>query len=568
MFFAITLQHRIRTLFAVCSLMVFCCFPAVSLAGTDAPASLLQMRTLLEEKSNVEALSMGLQLRDQAERTGDRTLELEVIEELARFYIDNGSPQLGLETVNEGLALTDKATGDTMLGALSLTKTMALIRVGQFENGNVWAKRVLAIAESIGDQDLLGRGTYMLASTLARLNQPDDAQIAYREAAAILRASDNVYWSSRAMNDLAMINKFRAKFDEAEAIFLELLTLAESRSDLQMEVYALLELGDIQRLTGNLSEAKQYLLRARQIAYDEENPAWQVFAHSYLADLYRALGDDDEALKHTNELALYQGTMQAENAVARIAELEFKRMATAHAHQMEILDKERELAELTATRGQAFLVAVLLGVTLLLILLVWLYRGWRQQSAANARLRASNLKLDHAARTDALTGLANRHALNERLKWLEKNKTQYSLILLDLDHFKLINDNFGHDHGDAVLIEVSQRVKARLRQADLAVRWGGEEFLVLLTDASRKQTHDVAQQLYDQIRKRPIVVQGEAHFITATFGIATLSGHDSFQSALRGADQALVAGKKSGRDKIAMQDTSETGTSRAINLVA
>ncbi|MFK8051709.1 MAG: diguanylate cyclase [Woeseiaceae bacterium] len=529
---------------------------------------LARMTQLLEENQTTEALALGLSLKDRASRSEDALLRQDIHARLARFYIDNGNAALGLRTVYEALPEDPLFNPTTETGQLVLAKTMALIKVGSFEQANEWARRTIIVAKRLNDEALLGHGTYMLASTLARTNQPDAAELAYEEARQMLKSAGRIDWSMRATNDLAMIHKFRARYDIALPMFEALLVDARARSDGQMIVYALLELGDINRLNGRYGDAERYLRQAEDLASEAKNAEWSSFVHAYLIELYRDRGDDDKALRHTNELAIHKAALQTDNAVGQVAKLEIKRMATAHEHQMEILEKERELAALTAKRSRAVMFAVMFGTALVLIAAVWMYRRWREQADANARLRASNIELDQAARTDALTGLANRHALNARLRHLKRNKSAYSLILLDLDHFKAINDNYGHDHGDGVLIEIAQRIKARLRQTDLAVRWGGEEFLIVLSETARPETHDIAQQLFEQIRKRPVVVQGEAHFITATFGVAASDGHDNFESTLKSADEALTMGKRAGRDKIASHDHSPTGTSRAINLVA
>lgn len=525
------------------------------------------MRELVSDGDQIGALTLGLKLRSEPNDARSPETKAQVEAALARLYVESGNPENGLRSANSGLADAD-VLSPNLQGRLLLYKTMALIRLGRYEAANRFANKLRVLASRFGEEELLAESQYMIASSLSRTNQSEPAEAAYRQAAAMFQAGGFDFQHRRVTNDLAMNYKIRGRYNEALTIFESLLPQSEAADDQQMIVYTLLELGDIERLLGNFNRGEVFLIRALEIAKAAENRQWQAFAHEYLAELNRERGDINQAILHTNELSRHQAEMQTENAVARLAELELRRLASEQAHEMQMLEKEAEIAALDVRRTRSRLIAISLGAVLLAMSATLLFRRLRQQMQANARLKASNIALDQAARTDELTGLANRRALSDRLEHLSRARMRYALILLDLDFFKRINDEYGHDHGDAVLVEVAQRIKARLRQTDLAVRWGGEEFLILLTETGPSQAHDIASQLHEQIRKRAIVCNGEAHFVTATFGVATSLGHADFDSVLKGADDALAHGKRAGRDKIAFQDCSETGSVRAVNLVA
>ncbi|MEM7764110.1 MAG: tetratricopeptide repeat-containing diguanylate cyclase [Pseudomonadota bacterium] len=526
-----------------------------------------RVSALFSDEQNTLALADALQLQDRANESGTSEQQARVLSMLAEFYVNHGNPRMGLETVNDGLGI-DVSLDVDVRTELTVVKTMSLVRLGRFELAQRWAEEVIRLASLSGDDEMLGMGTYLLASTYARLNRPDDAVASYRKAATILKAGGYFDQYMRAVNDLAMLQKFRGEYQASLQLFNELLPFAQAMNDQMVIVYALLEIGDVNRLLGNLSEAETVLLQVDRIIGAESKPQWEVFVHTYLADLYRQIGDVDTALKHNNELATHQAAVQTENAVARAAELEFKRMATEHQYQMALLDKEREIAEIAARSNRAVLVAVLFGMALLSLGVTWMYRRMREQSRANEALRASNRWLDEVARTDALTGMANRHALAERVARLQRRRIDYAMILMDIDHFKQINDKFGHDHGDAVLIEFAHRIQTRIRRTDLGVRWGGEEFLILLPETSQAEAHDVAQQIHAFIRREAIIVDGHHHRVTATFGIACVAGHDDFEAVFKSADEALNLGKREGRDRVATTDISATGSTRSISLVA
>ena len=120
----------------------------------------------------------------------------------------------------------------------------------------------------------------------------------------------------------------------------------------------------------------------------------------------------------------------------------------------------------------------------------------------------------------------------------------------------MVNDQHGHDHGDAVLVEVSQRLNDNLRNTDIVARWGGEEFLVLLPQTNPEQAQNVAETLRQKIAGSSIEIKGTQHQITATLGVATFSDEATFEQTLELADEALYNGKETGRNKVVLVNTS------------
>lgn len=154
---------------------------------------------------------------------------------------------------------------------------------------------------------------------------------------------------------------------------------------------------------------------------------------------------------------------------------------------------------------------------------------------------------------DALTGCFTRpHALeviDAELRRARRSQTPVSLIMFDLDHFKEVNDRYGHLCGDAVLTAVGRRMREVLRGSDLKCRYGGEEFLVLLPETPLHGARRVAETLRREIADRPVPWSGEALTVTASFGLAqTLPGEVNVQAVIGRADQALYRAKDDGRN--------------------
>ena len=167
----------------------------------------------------------------------------------------------------------------------------------------------------------------------------------------------------------------------------------------------------------------------------------------------------------------------------------------------------------------------------------------------------SENRLLKLAQTDPLTGLANRARLNEafdqQLKLSQREGTPVSLIALDIDHFKSVNDRFGHDAGDLALEHVAQIFQSRIRATDLASRMGGEEFVILLHNSSTAQAMKVAQKIRHALEQEPLDYQGQTIAMTLSGGVAELGqdGHD-LRSLISHADRCLYKAKASGRNRI------------------
>ena len=152
------------------------------------------------------------------------------------------------------------------------------------------------------------------------------------------------------------------------------------------------------------------------------------------------------------------------------------------------------------------------------------------------------------ARTDPLTGLLNRRALDERLEAELARQARaggvVSLLLLDIDHFKTVNDEHGHGHGDLVLQGVADAMREVARTGDVLGRIGGDEFAMLVADADEKGARTAAERLVQSMRPMGV---------TVSVGAATADGADAWtvQGLLQAADRALYAAKRAGRDRVA-----------------
>ncbi|WEX87438.1 PleD family two-component system response regulator [Sinorhizobium garamanticum] len=175
----------------------------------------------------------------------------------------------------------------------------------------------------------------------------------------------------------------------------------------------------------------------------------------------------------------------------------------------------------------------------------------------NDRLRASVQQTIELAITDDLTGLHNRRYLDNHLKLLMDRAAArgrpLSICITDIDRFKHINDTYGHDAGDEVLREFADRVRATVRGADLACRFGGEEFVIVMPDTTPEMAAIVAERLRLMVESRAFAIPqaDTVHVVTASLGISSLRAEgDTPEALLKRADMALYQAKNNGRNRV------------------
>ncbi|TMN72022.1 hypothetical protein CWB85_08500 [Pseudoalteromonas sp. S1727] len=216
--------------------------------------------------------------------------------------------------------------------------------------------------------------------------------------------------------------------------------------------------------------------------------------------------------------------------------------------EKQLLKKDKELNEfaLLEIKQQQALQNTIMFSVLLLFLLLLLF-SWRQY-----RLKR---KFSLLANTDFLTGVANRRKIMDlaELQWLQlkKDNHNFCLIIFDLDHFKTINDEFGHPAGDHVLKAITEISQRAIRDNDVLGRIGGEEFLVVLSNTSRVEAVEIAYRIKSDIEKTQINYGEHVLRMTASFGVAQKGVHlNSCKDLLKNADKALYTAKERGRNRV------------------
>ena len=160
--------------------------------------------------------------------------------------------------------------------------------------------------------------------------------------------------------------------------------------------------------------------------------------------------------------------------------------------------------------------------------------------------------LEKLATVDYLTNIYNRRYMNDKIndeiKRYKRNKTEFSLIMGDIDLFKKFNDNYGHDCGDYILVSLCKTIQIIIREQDTLARWGGEEFLIILPHTKKKGAHNIAERIRKEIESTKYQYENQLLTISMTFGTAEYQENSTIEDTLKQADNNLYIGKESGRN--------------------
>lgn len=381
--------------------------------------------------------------------------------------------------------------------------------------------------------------------------QPDAGRVAYRKGLAIAHAHGLAMYEASALANIADSWLEDGRYAEAERAARAALALARQARDgptLNVSEANLgLALAGQGRLTEGLAHVDRVLARQR--------------AAEALPDMANLLAEKSRMLEKAGLVRPALEALQAQREVAakltaaertntgRVLQEQFN--VQRRAIEIENLRRENALKDAEIRRRRLLQLVAWAGAGLALLLCGFVWRLYRRSMRTSRRLRELNEELAFHSTHDALTGLLNRRSF--RTAMAERTPgTSRCFVLLDIDHFKAINDRLGHAAGDDVLVEVARRLGACVEGRGLALRWGGEEFLVYVDGGDAAAHADLVRALLGAVAGRPVAAgDGRTLDVTITAGALSvppgLDGTLDWQHALARADEALYRGKQDGR---------------------
>lgn len=212
------------------------------------------------------------------------------------------------------------------------------------------------------------------------------------------------------------------------------------------------------------------------------------------------------------------------------------------------------------------LIAILVIIIIAVVIIGFIfYYQFKQIILSNKIIEKQNIKLKEAynkmeelAKTDMLTNLSNRRDMYHKIKHetdrFERNKKPFAILMGDLDNFKKINDNYGHDAGDYVLSSIASLMVSTMRKQDIVGRWGGEEFLLLLPETNLEGGKKIAEKLRVNIKNKTMHYKNFNIKVTMTIGVSVYSHKHTIEESIKKADEAMYRGKIRNKNCIVTSD--------------
>ena len=478
-----------------------------------------------------------------------------------RFLAAQASVRQSLGKLDEAVALyqqavqlADRAGPPWRRAELRSSLAYTLFLAKQTDSAQALNAEATALAnqaQDLGAQSRAANTDAIIYSTLGR--QADELRASQQAIALARQAGDRRYEALTTAN-LADFHLKRGEYGTALALAQQTLPLAREVNDIGSESVALSNAG---LAYIGLGRAEEGMALMRQALLLTERTS----GLPGVADLQHEMGLALEKAGRLNEawLALVEYRRLSDLVFQRdhqqaVLELQEGQAADRRGRELAALETDNNVkaAQLLGRELQQRLWALGLLAGLLLLAVVALLL--RRMRLANARLRSSNAELKVATERDPLTGLANRRHFQAVMQQTAPAGFEGALLLVDLDHFKRINDQHGHAAGDAVLVEMAQRLRAALRDDDLTVRWGGEEFLVVVRQLPADQVEALAQRLLAAIGSRPVPHGDGSVAVTGSIGFATFPLPPAraalpWERAIDVVDTALYLAKAHGRNR-------------------
>jgi diguanylate cyclase (GGDEF)-like protein len=301
------------------------------------------------------------------------------------------------------------------------------------------------------------------------------------------------------------------------------LPLAQETHNLSAESVARSNIGLAKIALGRIAEGRDEARAA--VMLDEQQGAFAYASDGWkeLAGYLERAGDLGGAVAAWREHRRLVDRVLRDETRKLLIEAQERQDAEQRGRDIELLNRDNAIkAEQLHQRNLALTLWTALGGCVL-VSLGLLYQAFRRVRRTNEALRLSNASLKSQSETDPLTGLANRRHFQAAIRTLAgPDGLAGSLFLIDVDHFKRINDSFGHAAGDAVLIETARRLREAVRDDDLVVRWGGEEFLIVARTREGLFAPQLAQRLLDLLGGQPVEHEGRRIPVTASIGFVNL----------------------------------------------
>ena len=438
---------------------------------------------------------------------------------LCNLYL--GTYAEALENLLQALRIADEMNDNKLKSQVLNNLGLLYLKMEDYPQALSYLKKSLDAASDINNPAFEAELLDNICVAYLNLGEYNRALTHSQKGISLFQQSGNRYGEAKALNTSGEIYAAMGHALEAISYYQKSLQISDEINDAQGAARAHLLIGTLKYNQGEFKTAEEHMLQALDNAEKGQDAAQISRVNYLLSQIYREMQNFERSLFHFEQFHDLKETVFNEDMATKIKSLEI----------MHKVKKTQQDSEIYRLRN------------------VELTREIEERKKAQA-------ELERIVTLDPLTNLYNRrHFFELTQKELERShryNRPLSVIMLDIDHFKQVNDQFGHLVGDRVIVEVARRIQKALRRIDLACRYGGEEFAVLLPETPVLQAEMVASRLWKLVTKQP-TVSGELILkITVSVGVATYqhTGEITVDTLLDRADKAMYAAKEKGRNQV------------------
>ena len=505
---------------------------AQALCGAMAEDELAQLPWLLvrgvilnrEQQLFPAARLLGLVVTE-ARLHGDVYLLLWGLLELARAQGMSGQLSRATENLREALSILAEHPCDLLKVRALITMGMLYTQEGEHTSAAEYNTEALQLSRGLGDPQATAHCLSNLAETFLRQGTLDASERCYVEALSMVEDKGWIRTKATVLAGSGTLDLVRGRHGRGltriENSNRQLEALGDHYQVARQELWLVEFLAEVGRADEAIQLCRQAIARCQERGLGHiESQCWNL-----LGGIFTALGQHEQATGALQQcITRMRSCVEERVAATQLAE-ERSHMALRTFHEAVWERRQREELE----------------------------RQNRALARALMERERLQVELERASLLDPLTGAGNRRAFNRQLETFlalsAREGRALTLVILDVDHFKEVNDTHGHMIGDEVLRQVCARVRKRLRVSDFFARWGGEEFVFLLYGTGLEGGYRCADDLRRCVAERPFETESGPIEVTVSLGLATVrSKDDSGADLIQRADQGLLQAKRSGRN--------------------
>jgi len=412
-------------------------------------------------------------------------------------------------------------------------------------------EQALKIEEGLEDKENLANILNNIGMIYDETNNYHYAIDYYFKSLELERISGNSSGIATTLNNIGIAYQNLDVTDKALEYLLESLKLTEELEDPYGYSNTTINIGVLYLKINDLDQSITYLEKGLELVVEHEFNDLLLVAYDNMHKNYEKRKDYQNSLKYFKLYTNESGKIFNQVNRDLITEIQSR----YESEKKQIQKNKSQVAKQITLRNLFML--VLVALLMIFFAISNRYRNKnlinKELQDKNEQLKDMNSKLAEVARTDPLTLLSNRRDMLEKIDYetsrFNRSKKPFVIIISDIDFFKMINDKYGHDGGDYVLVNLSRMFRKTMRKQDIIGRWGGEEFIFLLPETDLLGGRKLAEKLRQMIENHPFIYNDNQMNVTMTFGVSVYaSATKSIDQVINRADEYLYKGKRKGRN--------------------